>query len=91
MTAVHRVAPVSAMKVGFFVFAFLGLIPGVFCTVIAATGIPFAPHEHLPHFIPLFAIIFAPLFWGTLGAIFSALGALFFNLASSWVGGLEIS
>jgi hypothetical protein len=90
MSVLLRISPFSALKVGFLVGAFLGLIPGIFCTTIAIAGVPFAPHQHLPHFIPLFAIIFAPLFWGTVGAILTALIALVYNLASRWTGGLNI-
>lgn len=90
MAVVRRIAPLSAVRVGFVTGALLGLIPGIFCTVIAIAGIPFAPHRHLPHFVPLFAIVFAPLFYGTLGAIFAGLGAVFYNVASRWVGGLDV-
>lgn len=90
MTVVRHIGLLSAFKVGFVVYGLLGLIPGIFCTTIAIAGIPFAPHEHLPRFIPMFALILAPIFYGALGAIFTALGAAVYNLASRWVGGLSI-
>jgi len=90
MAVVKRIAPVSALKMGFVVCALLGLIPGIFCTTIAIAGIPIAPHQHLPHFVPLFAIVFAPLFYGTIGALLAALGAVIYNLASRWAGGLDV-
>jgi hypothetical protein len=90
MALVKHIDLFSAFKVGFFVYALLGLIPGIFCTTIALAGIPFAPHQHLPHFVPLFAVILAPLFYGTVGAIFTFLAALVYNLASRWVGGLKV-
>jgi hypothetical protein len=90
MAVVRRIGPVSALKVGFVVYALIGLIPGIFCTTIALAGIPFGPHKHLPHFVPLFAVIFAPLFYGIIGAILTVIGSLIYNLASTWVGGLEV-
>ncbi len=90
MAVVKHIGLFSAFKVGFVVYGLLGLIPGIFCTTIAIAGIPFGPHQHLPRFIPMFALILAPLFYGTLGAIFTTLGALVYNLASRWVGGLDV-
>ena len=90
MAVVRRIGLVSALKVGFVVCALIGLIPGIFCTTIALAGIPFRPHEHLPHFVPLFAVILAPLFYGSIGAILTVICSLVYNLASTWVGGLEV-
>lgn len=90
MAVLRRIGPLSALKVGFVVCAVLGLIPGIFCTAISLAGIPFAPHEHLPRFVPMFAVIIAPLFYGTIGAISAVIGALIYNLVSRWVGGLDV-
>jgi hypothetical protein len=90
MAIVKHIDLFSAFKVGFVVYALLGLVPGIFCTTIALAGIPFAPHRHLPHFVPLFAVILAPLFYGTAGAIVTFLSALVYNLASRWVGGVKV-
>ena len=92
MAVVKRIAPSSALKIGFVVHALLGLLAGVVCTSIALAGIPFAPHAHLPFHGALAALplILCPLFYGITGSIVAVLGALFYNMASGFVGGLEV-
>ena len=92
MAVVQRIGPVSALKVGFVVYAFLGLIVGLLCSIIAFAGIPFGLHAYMPlkgilGFLPL---ILCPLLYGIIGGIITVLSALIYNLASGWVGGLEV-
>jgi len=92
MAIVKRIGPASAFKVGLVVYAFLGLIAGAFCSLIALAGAPFAPHAHMPFVgaIGLFAVILCPIIWGIIGGIGAVISALVYNLASGWVGGLEV-
>lgn len=92
MTVVKRVGLLSALKIGFVVFAGLGLIAGVFCSGIAPAGIPFGPHAHMPltGALSLLPLVLCPLLWGIFGGLFTVIGVLIFNLASRWVGGLEV-
>ena len=92
MTVLKRIAPASAFKVGFVVYGLLGLFLGAVCSAIALAGLQFAPHAHMPFAgrIGVFAIIICPIVYGLLGAIGAAIGALIYNLASGWVGGLEV-
>jgi hypothetical protein len=92
MTVLRRVGPASAFKIGVVSYAFLGLIVGLFCTLIVVTGASFAPHAHMP-FAPavgLFAVILCPIMYGVIGGIAAVIGALIYNLASRWVGGVEV-
>ena len=92
MAILKRVAPASAFKIGLVSYAVLGFIAGVFCSLIALAGVSFAPHAHLP-FAPaigLFAVILCPVVYGIIGGIAAAIGALLYNLAASWVGGIEV-
>ena len=92
MAVLKRIGPASAFKVGLVSYAFVGFIAGVFCSLIALTGASFAPHAHLP-FAPaigLFAVILCPIVYGIIGGIAAVIGALIYNLASSWVGGVEV-
>jgi hypothetical protein len=92
MAVLKRIGPGSAFKIGLVSDAVLGLIAGVFCSLIALTGASFAPHAHIP-FAPaigLFAVILCPIVYGIIGGIAAVIGALLYNLASSWVGGVEV-
>jgi len=92
MAVLKRIGPASAFKIGLVSYAFLGLIAGVFCSLIALTGASFAPHAHLP-FAPaigLFAVILCPIVYGIVGGVVAVIGVLIYNLASSWVGGVEV-
>jgi hypothetical protein len=73
-------------------YGILGLIAGVFCSLIALAGISFAPHTRMPFVgaMGLFAVILCPIVYGIIGGIAAAIGALIYNLASSWVGGLQV-
>jgi hypothetical protein len=92
MAVLKRIAPASAFKIGLVSYAFVGLIAGVFCSLIALAGVSFAPHAHLPFgpAIGLFAVIVCPIVYGIIGGIAAVIGALIYNLASSWVGGIEV-
>jgi hypothetical protein len=92
MTILKRIGPASAFKVGLVSYAVLGLIAGVFCSLIALTGASFAPHAHLPfaRAIGLLAVIVCPVVYGIIGGIAALIGALIYNLASGWVGGVGV-
>jgi hypothetical protein len=92
MTILKRIAPASAFKVGFVVYGLLGLFLGALCTAVAFAGVQFAPHAHMPLAgrVGMFAVIICPIVYGLLGAIGAAIGAVIYNLASGWVGGLEV-
>jgi hypothetical protein len=36
------------------------------------------------------AIIIFPIFYGIIGGVFAAIGAVIYNLVAGWVGGLEV-
>lgn len=92
MAVLKRIAPGSAFKVGLVIYGFLGLILGAFCSVIAFAGMQFAPHARFPfgREIGMFAVILCPIIYGIIGGIGAAIGAAIYNLASGWVGGVEV-
>lgn len=88
MAILSRISPASAFKVGFVVFGFLGLLAGSFCALIAFAA-P-AAHARMPFpAVGAFAVILCPIICGILGGIVSAIGAVLYNLAARWVGGIE--
>jgi hypothetical protein len=92
MAVLKRIGPASAFKIGLVSYAFLGLVVGVFCSLIALTGASFAPHAHMPfaRAIRLMAVIVCPVVYGIIGGIAAVIGALIYNIASGWVGGVEV-
>ena len=92
MTVVQRIGLTSAFKVGLVVYGCLGLVAGVFCSAIAFAGIQLAGHPHMP-FAPwggLLALILCPLIYGVIGGLAAMISAFLYNLASGWVGGLQV-
>jgi len=92
MSILKRIGPASAFKIGLVSYAFLGLIAGVFCSLIALTGASFAPHAHMPfaRAMGMMAVILCPIVYGVIGGIAAVIGALLYNLASGLVGGVEV-
>ena len=93
MTVLKRIGPASAFKVGFLAYALLGLVGGLFCSMISLTGVAFAAHSHMPWMgrIGVFAVVVCPIVYGIFGGILSLVSAVVYNLAASWVGGLEVN
>ncbi len=92
MTILKRIAPASAFKVGLVTYGLLGLFLGALCSVVALAGVRFAPHAHVPFAasIGVYAVIVCPIVYGIVGGVAAAVGAVVYNLASGWVGGLEV-
>jgi hypothetical protein len=92
MAVVRQIGLFSALKIGFIGYAVLGLLAGVVCSGIAFAGIPFGLHAHTPlsGAFWLLPLILCPLLYGIIGGIATVVGALIYNLASRWVGGLEV-
>jgi hypothetical protein len=92
MAVVQRIGLGSAFKLGLVVYACIGLIAGVLCSAIALAGIHFPGHPQMP-FAPwgsLLPLLLCPLIYGVIGGIALLINAFFYNLASGWVGGLEV-
>jgi transmembrane protein DUF3566 len=98
MATVKHIGPGSAFKVGLVVYAFFGLIVGIcmalFSTMIgslgsmAGTGGP--AMKAFGFGFGLGSIIIFPIFYGVIGGIAGAVGAVVYNLVAGWVGGLEV-
>jgi len=92
MTVLKRISPASAFKVGLVTYGIVGLVLGVFCSLIAVAGVSFAHHARMPFLgrVGAFAVIVCPIVYGIIGGIGGAIGAFIYNLASDWVGGIEV-
>ena len=92
MAVVKQIGAASAFKVGLVVYGLLGLLAGIFCSVIALAA-PSAHAAHMPfagHYIGLLAVLVCPIVYGLFGGITTLIGVLIYNLASRWVGGLQV-
>jgi len=97
MASLKRIGPGSALKVGAVVYAFVGLIVGIFMALVsmvagslgnmAAGGFG---ARTMGFGLGFSAIIICPILYAIIGGILGALGAVFYNLAAGWVGGLEV-
>ena len=92
MASVKRIGPGSAFKVGLVVYAILGFIFGILFALIGMlAGSLASSHSLFPGTgLGFFSIILFPICYGIIGGVFGALGAVIYNLAAGWVGGLEV-
>jgi len=98
MATVKSISPGSAFKVGLVTYGILGLIFGLiwaFFAMVAGSLGSLASQAGgatrvLGFGLGIGAIIIFPILYGLIGGIFAAIGALIYNLAASWVGGLEV-
>jgi len=93
MTTVRRIGPGSAFKLGAALYAFMGLLLGVIFALVSTLGGALLPASEAGVFRMFFgvgAIVFLPICYGIIGGIFSAIGAVIYNLVAGWVGGLEV-
>ena len=92
MTVVKCIGKFSVLKVGFVVYALFGLLAGLVCSGFAFAGMPFGLEAHMGFkgILGLLPLFLCPLFYGIIGAIVTFVGALIYNLASRWTGGLEV-
>jgi hypothetical protein len=90
MAVVKSIAPRSAFKTGLVVYGIFGLIGGVLCSGFAFAGLPLHRMPFGGAWAGLLPLILCPILYGLLGGIATVIGALVYNLASRWVGGLEV-
>jgi hypothetical protein len=93
MAVLKSISPASAFKVGLVAYGIVGLILGLFCSLIALGAPGLARHAHpmfVGRFVGVFAVIICPIIYGILGGIAAVIGAGIYNLAAGWVGGLEV-
>ena len=93
MSVVKRIGPGSAFKLGMVLYGILGFVAALFVELVLVarmnlTGATQPPRNVFP-FGPG-ALFVLPLIYALIGGIFAALGALLYNVASKWVGGLEV-
>jgi hypothetical protein len=95
MRQIKRFEPISVMKIAAICYALFGFVEGAIFSVFLAT-IPFAARNgaNMPRFLaPVFgvlSIVFFPILFAVIGAIGGGLGAVIYNVAAKYVGGIEV-
>ena len=95
---IKRVSPLSAAKVAGVLYAGLGLVIGACISLFSMfMGAAMSGSSSELPSGPLFGMLFGvgaliamPIFYGVMGVIGGAIGALLYNLAAGIIGGLEI-
>jgi hypothetical protein len=92
MTILKHISPASAFKVGAIAYGVLGFLLGALCTAVAVAGVHVAHHGPMliASRVGVFAIMLCPIIYGIMGGIAAAIAALIYNLAATWVGGIEV-
>lgn len=91
MSELKRIGVGSMVKLMGFLYALLGLVIGAVITLISLLGFSaFKGGGAVGLVFGTLAIILVPIFYGVLGVIAGAIGALLYNLAARVTGGLEL-
>jgi hypothetical protein len=92
---VTRVAPISLAKILGCLYAALGLIFGVFFALLSSVAGFAAPNQGMPAFMGMMfgvgAIVLMPIFYGVMGFLSGAIGAVIYNVLAKWLGGVELN
>lgn len=102
VTRIRRVSPLQAGKMAALIYAGMSLIfvpiVAIFMAFGALASIAAAANNNHAGALPaalgvgmfIAGIVVLPIFYGVIGFIIGALGALVYNLVAKWVGGIEI-
>lgn len=93
MIKIKKVNPLSLAKILSIVYALGGLLLGAIGTIFSLLGVPNPAHLSAGIFLPNFglaSIIFIPIFFALQGFLLGFVFAFFYNLASGWIGGVEV-
>jgi hypothetical protein len=90
---ITRIGVWSAAKLYAAIAGTMGLIIGFIIAVLSAVGAAAGMQEDAglaAGFLGIGAVIIAPIFYGVMGLVGGAIGALLYNIFAGLVGGLEI-
>jgi small-conductance mechanosensitive channel len=92
MHIIKSVGVLSCAKIFAIVHFAIGLIFVPFFLLMAMVGAFAGPKagNPFPAAVAIVLAVFMPFFYGVLGFIMGAIGAWIYNLASSWLGGIEL-
>jgi hypothetical protein len=89
---IRKIDPLSAGKVLGLIQAFIGLVAGLFLSLIAVFGIVAGGGEGVAAGVitGLGAVVILPLMYGVMGFLAGVIGALIYNVVAAMAGGIEL-
>jgi len=99
MATLKHIGPGSALKLGAITYAFVGLVIGIIaaCLSLVAGSLAGMGGSDMSMSARAFgfgmgvwAIIVFPIGYAIVGGVGAGIGAVVYNLAARWVGGLEV-
>jgi len=93
MTRIKSIGVMSFAKISGLGYFAIGLLAAPFFLIFGLVGAAAGRQAGVPQFGALFGVvlaIMAPFFYGGMGFITGAIGALVYNLLAGWVGGVEV-
>ncbi len=90
MEKIKRVNMLSLAKILGVIYSCFGLLVGLFMSLAAILNIQLPNASQNPNPFGAAAIVVLPIIYGIIGFLSGYFSGFFFNLATKWVGGLEI-
>lgn len=95
MLVVKKINVLSSGKMVGLMYTLLGLLFGAISSLLIVFGVDPAqvsrtPGAEMGAYAGVFSVVIFPILFGIAGFIAGLLGAVFFNLAARWCGGLLI-
>ncbi len=91
MRVIHSVGVLSVAKIMGLIHGTLGLIFMPFFLLVGVVGmVTGGGHAALSGVAGMVLAVMIPVFYGGLGFIMGAIGALLYNVFAKWTGGIEV-
>jgi hypothetical protein len=87
---INRIAPFSLARISGTLYAVMGLIIGALVSLVAMAGMFGGSDSGFGPIFGVGAIIILPILYGCIGFVASLIGAWFYNVLASVVGGVEL-
>ncbi len=95
MRTIKRFEVLSVMRISAICYGFMGLLEGaILSAVFLVMPTAAISQQPLPPWLGVafggLSIVFFPILFGIMGAIFGALGAVIYNVSARYVGGIAV-
>ena len=95
MRKISKFEPLSVMRISAIGYGAMGLVEGALFS-LRFSLIPMADpqHQNVPRWVGFLfgglSIVFMPIVFAVMGAIFGGLGAVIYNVSAKYVGGIAV-